>query len=74
ANANRPLAIVLDGRLLSSPTIQPDLSASAAAGTMDGGIITGRFTRVEAELLAASLRTGALAIPLRVQSLHYEAG
>jgi len=66
SNANRPMAIVLDGRLLSYPTIQPDLASSARAGTMDGGIITGDFTRDEAQVLAAQLKYGALPIPLDI--------
>ncbi len=66
ANANRPMAIVLDGRLISYPTIQSDLAASAAAGTMDGGIITGSFSRDEARILAAQLKYGALPVPLEI--------
>jgi preprotein translocase subunit SecD len=65
-NSNRPLAIVLDGRLISYPTIQPDLSSSAQAGTMDGGVITGTFTKDEAQVLAAQLKYGALPIPLDI--------
>ncbi|MBN1679923.1 MAG: protein translocase subunit SecD [Anaerolineae bacterium] len=65
-NANRPLAIVLDGRLLSYPTIQSGLSSSAQAGTMDGGVITGAFSRNDAEILAAQLKYGALPIPLDI--------
>ncbi len=65
-HANQPMAIVLDGRLVSAPTIQPDLASSAAAGTMDGGIITGRFTRDEANILAAQLKYGALPVPLNI--------
>lgn len=66
SHANQPMAIVLDGRLLSYPTIQPDLASSARAGTMDGGIITGDFTRDEAQVLAAQLKYGALPIPLDI--------
>ncbi len=65
-NPNRPMAIVLDGRLISYPTIQSDLSQSAAAGTMDGGIITGNFTRDEAKILEAQLKYGALPVPLDI--------
>jgi protein-export membrane protein SecD len=65
-NPNRPMAIVLDGRLLSYPTIQPGLSDAARAGTMDGGIITGAFTRNEAHILAAQLKYGALPVPLDI--------
>lgn len=66
SHSNQPMAIVLDGRLLSYPTIQPDLASSARAGTMDGGIITGNFTRDEAQVLAAQLKYGALPIPLDI--------
>jgi len=66
SHANQPLAIVLDGRLVSYPTIQPDLASAAAAGTMDSGIITGAFDRQEAEILAAQLKYGALPIPLDI--------
>jgi protein-export membrane protein SecD len=66
ANANRPMAIVLDGRLISYPTIQADLAQSAGAGTMDGGIISGGFTRNEAKILEAQLKYGALPVPLDI--------
>jgi protein-export membrane protein SecD len=55
-----PMAIVLDGQVLSAPVIQSQLS--------DGGIITGDFTEEEATQLALQLRSGALPIPLRVES------
>ncbi len=65
-NPNRPMAIVLDGRLISYPTIQPGLSDSARAGTMDGGVITGNFSQEEARVLAAQLKYGALPVPLEI--------
>ena len=65
-NPNKPLAIVLDGRLISYPTIQQGLSNSARAGTMSGGVITGDFTRDEARILAAQLKYGALPVPLEI--------
>lgn len=65
-NANRPMAIVLDGRLISYPVIQPGLADSARAGTMDGGIITGQFSADEARILAAQLKYGALPVPLEI--------
>jgi preprotein translocase subunit SecD len=68
-NAERPMAIVLDGRLLCYPRISSDLSNSARAGTMDGGIISGNFTRDEASILAAQLKYGALALPLVIVSM-----
>jgi len=55
-----PMAIVLDGEVLSAPTIQARLS--------DGGVISGQFTEEEANTLALQLRSGALPIPLRVES------
>ncbi|NWF70689.1 MAG: protein translocase subunit SecD [Chloroflexi bacterium] len=56
----QPMAIVLDGIVLSAPTIRAQLDT--------GGIITGNFTEEEARTLALQLRSGALPIPLRVES------
>lgn len=55
-----PMAIVLDGEVLSAPIIQAQLSS--------GGVITGQFTEEEATTLALQLRSGALPIPLRIES------
>ena len=55
-----PMAIVLDGEVLSAPTIQAQLST--------GGVISGQFTEDEARTLALQLRSGALPIPLRIES------
>jgi protein-export membrane protein SecD len=55
-----PMAIVLDGEVLSAPIIQAELSS--------GGVITGQFTEDEANTLALQLRSGALPIPLRIES------
>jgi protein-export membrane protein SecD len=60
SRVGQPMAIVLDGRVLSAPVIQTELST--------GGIITGQFTEEEAKLLALQLRSGALPIPLRVEN------
>lgn len=60
ANINNPMAIVLDGVVLSAPVIQARLDT--------GGTITGRFTQQQAQTLALQLRSGALPIPLRVLS------
>lgn len=54
-----PMAIVLDGIVLSTPVIQSQLSG--------GGIITGDFTEEEVTTLALQLRSGALRIPLTVE-------
>lgn len=56
----QPMAIVLDGEVLSAPTIQAQLA--------DGGVITGQFTEDEARTLALQLQSGALPIPLSVES------
>ena len=55
-----PMAIVLDGEALSAPIIQAQLT--------DGGVISGQFTEEEAQTLALQLRSGALPIPLRIES------
>lgn len=54
-----PLAIVLDGRVISAPTINDAITE----GT---GVISGRFTAEEANALAVQLRYGSLPIPLKV--------
>jgi len=56
----KPMAIVLDGIVLSAPTIQARLDT--------GGTITGNFSQDEAQTLALQLRSGSLPIPLRVVS------
>ncbi|HRJ45175.1 MAG TPA: hypothetical protein PL105_24970, partial [Caldilineaceae bacterium] len=53
-----PLVIVLDGRVLSAPVINAAIS--------DNGVITGQFSREEAESLAVQMRYGALPVPLAV--------
>ncbi len=58
AHIGQPLVIVLDGRVLSAPTIQAVIT--------DRGQITGRFTRTEAESLAVEMSYGALPIALEV--------
>ncbi|MFW5691862.1 MAG: protein translocase subunit SecD [Chloroflexota bacterium] len=60
ANIGEPMAIVLDGVVLSAPVIRDRLDA--------GGSISGAFTEEEAKTLALQLRSGALSIPLRVES------
>jgi preprotein translocase subunit SecD len=60
ANIGQPLAIVLDGEVLSAPIIQARLD--------DGGEITGNFTREEAVTLAVQLRSGALPVSLSIES------
>ena len=57
-NVGRPMAIVLDGVVLSAPVIN--------SAIRDQGVITGRFTQDEAESLAVQMQYGALPIPLKV--------
>ncbi|QPC80971.1 protein translocase subunit SecD [Phototrophicus methaneseepsis] len=59
-NVGQPMAIVLDGVVISAPVIQAQLTS--------GGVITGDFTEEEATQLALQLRSGALPIPLSVES------
>lgn len=58
----QPMAIVLDGRVLSAPTIN--------AAIRDTGTISGAFTEEEADSLAIQMRYGALPVPLRVVDIH----
>jgi preprotein translocase subunit SecD len=58
-NVGKQFAIILDGKVLSAPTInEPILGGSA--------IISGRFTTESANALAISLRSGALPVDLKV--------
>ena len=52
ANIGRGLAIVLDGKVMSSPRINAKIT--------DSGIIEGRFTQQEVQDLVTVLRSGAL--------------
>jgi len=52
-NIGSPFAIVLDGEVVSAPTIQSHIPGGS-------GIITGRFTVEESTQLAVLLRSGAL--------------
>ncbi len=59
ANVGKPFAIILDGKVLSSPVInEPILGGSA--------VISGNFTVESAGQLAISLRSGALPVDLKV--------
>jgi preprotein translocase subunit SecD len=59
ANVGKVLGIVLDKKVISAPSIQNPIP--------DGqGVITGKFTREEANNLAVQMRYGSLPIPLEV--------
>jgi SecD/SecF fusion protein len=59
-NIGKRLAIVLDGKVKSAPTIQSEIPAGQ-------GQITGRFSEDEAADLSLVLRTGALPAPIQVE-------
>lgn len=54
-----PLAVVLDGKVITAPVIRAVIGAG-------GGEISGNFTSSEAKELALLLRAGALPMPLHV--------
>ena len=58
SNIGRPFAIILDGKVVSAPTIQSQIFGS--------GQITGNFTVAETNELSLILRAGALPAPLVV--------
>ena len=58
-----PLAIVLDGKVVSAPEIR--------ARIKDEAILNGRFTESEADELAMLLRSGPLPAPVRLDPAHY---
>lgn len=67
AHIGQPLAIVLDGEVLSVPVIQDQLGVS--------GVIAGNFSEQEAQNLALQLRAGALPVPVQVTDIHtYRSG
>jgi preprotein translocase subunit SecD len=60
-NIGKILAIVLDGQIISAPSIQNPIT--------DGqGVITGNFTNESANALAVQLRYGSLPVPLKIAS------
>ncbi len=54
ANVGKQIAIILDGRIQSSPVVEQQISRTS------GGIIRGRFTPEEAQDLIVVLKAGAL--------------
>ncbi|MDO9607800.1 MAG: protein translocase subunit SecD [Brevundimonas sp.] len=60
ANLGKPFAIILDGKVISAPTIQ-------TAITTGSGQITGQFSIQEASTLVNLLNGGALPAPLNVE-------
>jgi protein-export membrane protein SecD len=62
SHIGQPMAIVLDGQVLSAPTINGAISGN--------GEISGQFTQEEAESLAIQMRYGALPVPLKVSDIR----
>lgn len=60
-NVGKPLAIYIDGQLISSPVVQEKISGGKAQ-------ITGQFTVDEAKALARNLNAGALPVPITLIS------
>lgn len=61
SHIRQPMAIVLDGQVVSAPVIEAALTT--------GGQITGRFTQDQAKTLASQLSSGALPISLHVEAV-----
>ncbi len=70
ANINQPMAIVLDGWVISTPTINNAITSGEGVITLGQArtLEEAEAQREEAEQLALQLRSGALPIPLRVES------
>ncbi len=60
-NVGQPLAIVVDGIVITVPIIQARLDT--------GGVITGTFTETEARALAAQIQSQPLPFPLEIISI-----
>ena len=60
-NIGKRIAIVLDGQIISAPTVQSAITNGEA-------VITGNFTAEEAKQLATRLNSGALPVPISLVS------
>ena len=58
-NIGRPLAIFLDNKILTAPTIQTEITDGKA-------VITGTFTLDQAKQLTIQLNAGALPVPIKI--------
>ncbi len=61
ANIGKPIAIILDGQIISAPTVQTAITNGEA-------IVSGNFTPEEAKLFATRLNSGALPVPIKLIS------
>ncbi len=60
-NVGKPLAIFLDGQVISAPTVNEKITGGKA-------VITGRFNLKEAKTLVQRLNAGALPVPIKLIS------
>ncbi len=60
-NVGKPLAIFLDGQVISAPTVNEKITGGKA-------VITGRFNLKEAKTLVQRLNAGALPVPINLIS------
>ena len=58
-NVGKPVAIFLDGQIISQPTVQTEILGGNA-------VITGNFSIEEAKTLAQRLNAGALPVPIKL--------
>ncbi|MCD6422443.1 protein translocase subunit SecD [bacterium] len=58
-NLHKPVAIILDKKVISQPTVQEVIEGGKA-------VITGRFSPQDAKLLAIQLNAGALPVPIKL--------
>lgn len=65
-NLGQPVAIELDGQIISAPTVQSEITTGEA-------VITGDFTIEEAKELVKRLNAGALPVPITLVS-QYQIG
>jgi SecD/SecF fusion protein len=61
----RRVAIVLDGEVVSSPEVNPEVACQVGI-TGDRTDITGRFTQAEATDLALLIKAGSLPVPVEI--------
>ncbi len=58
---NKPIAIILDGQMISAPIVQSEITTGQA-------IISGNFTTDQARSLTTQLNAGALPVPISIIS------
>lgn len=63
-NLGKPVAIMLDGQIISAPTVQSEITTGEA-------VITGDFTVEEAKDLVKRLNAGALPVPITLVSQYH---